>query len=714
MKKTIIISLCMVCAALLTGCAGAFPGVEALVERRVPWLAEHIEFEKIEASEETFTLRSRDGRLIVGATGANAAAVGVNWYLKHYCRRSMSHMGDNLGAVESLPVVTEPVTMSTASAYRYALNYCTYNYTMSFYSWEEWERELDWMALNGVNLMLVANGSEAVWQNTLRRVGYTEAEIADYLVGPTYNAFLLMGNMEGWGGPMPQGQIDERAATVQKMLVRMRELGIEPLMTGFVGLMPSNYKDKTSARVIAQGKWGAFTRPAILDPTDPEFAEVAAIYYDETKKLYGQDLRFFSGDPFHEGGITAGVELGDAGQAVQAQMQQHFPGSVWVLQGWQDNPKPGLLEKLDKRYVLVQELFGENTDNWSKREGYEGTPFIWASVTNFGERPGLNGKLQRFADEVHRAATGPYAGYMKGVGILPEGIGNNPAVYDLILELPWHAGRVDAAAWIEDHIAARYGKSDPDVSAAWKLFLATIHASDIGYQEGPPENILCARPALEVKSVSTWGPLAKKYDTTKFLEGVRLFAGAQERFAGSETYRIDLVNLLRQVVSNRADGVFDEVMTAYNAKDRAAFDASATRFLALHDLENELLGQHPLFRVSTYQQQALASGATPEEQAYNLRNGMTLITYWGENDRSQDYLHDYAYKEWAGLMTEYYKARWEIWFDYLRCRLDGGQAAAPDYFVWERAWVDDHCRLIADAPVGTLDQATAAILTGNE
>lgn len=58
-----------------------------------------------------------------------------------------------------------------------------------------------------------------------------------------------------------------------------------------------------------------------------------------------------------------------------------------MLQGWQDNPKPGLLEKLDKRYVLVQELFGENTNNWETRKGYEGTPFIWATVTNFGERP---------------------------------------------------------------------------------------------------------------------------------------------------------------------------------------------------------------------------------------------------------------------------------------------------------------------------------------
>lgn len=709
MKKIILFLLCGLFSVALTGCSGAFHGVERLVERRVPWLAGHVVFERIEAPEETFTLSDRDGRLVIGATGANAAAAGVNWYLKYYCHRSMSHMGDNLDSVAELPDVTERVTVSTASTCRYALNYCTFNYTMSFYDWDDWERELDWMALNGVNLMLVANGSEAVWQNTLRRLGYTDDAISGFIAGPAYNAWLLMGNLESWGGPMPQSQIDSRMDLVRKMLARMNELGIEPLMPGFVGLMPSDYGQRSAARVIGQGKWGAFKRPAILDPTDPDFARVAAIFYEETKRLYGDDLRFFSGDPFHEGGITAGVELGDAGRAVQAEMQRHFPGSVWVLQGWQDNPKPGLLEKLDKRYVLVQELFGENTNNWEKRAGYEGTPFIWATVTNFGERPGLNGKLQRFADEVYRARTGPYAACMKGVGVLPEGIDNNPVVYDLILELPWRKSRVAVSEWIDSYVAARYGKLDADVGAAWQLFLETIHSSDVGYQEGPPENILCARPAFSIESVSTWGRLAKKYDKAKFREGVAWFARAKERFAGSGTYRIDLINLLRQVMANDADGVFATVMAAYDAQDMPAFEAASAKFLALHDFENELLAQDPFFRVSTYQRQALDCGATPEEKTNNLRNAMMLVTYWGENDTTQDYLHDYAYKEWAGLMSGYYKERWVLWFDFMRRRLRGEQAAGPDYFAWERAWVETHCIPIADSPSATLDEVIDAM-----
>jgi alpha-N-acetylglucosaminidase len=64
---------------------------------------------------------------------------------------------------------------------------------------------------------------------------------------------------------------------------------------------------------------------------------------------------------------------------------------------------------------------------------------------------------------------------------------------------------------------------------------------------------------------------------------------------------------------------------------------------------------------------------------------MMLITYWGENDPKEDNLHDYAYKEWSGIMETFYKKRWELYFDYLK-----GNTAAPEWFTWERDWVKNN------------------------
>jgi alpha-N-acetylglucosaminidase len=692
--------------------AQQFDPVKALVKRRAPWLSNHIVFEPLkDGKSEKVELQTIKNRLVIRASGSNAAAVGVNWYLKYYCHRSMSHMGDNLSPVLPIPDVAKKVTVQAKAKYRYALNYCTYNYTMSFFSWPDWERELDWMALNGVNTMLTVEGMEAVWQNTLRKTGYTESEINKFIVGPAYTAWWLMGNIEGWGGAMPQSQIDNRKLIQQKMIKRMNELGIQPVLQGFYGMVPSTLKNKSKAHIIDQGTWGAFKRPDILDPTDPEFGHMAGIYYTEIQKLYGKNIRFFAGDPFHEGGKTEGVDLKKAGAAIQASMQHYYPGSTWVLQGWQDNPKQAMLDGLDKSKVLVQELFGEFTNNWEKRKAYDNTPFIWCSVNNFGERPGVYGKLQRFADEVYRTRKSEYGSYLKGVGIMPEGINNNPPDYDLMLELGWHQELVDTKSWINTYAQYRYGVNNAYASSAWQGFLQTIYQSLPGYQEGAGESIFCARPALKVKSISSWGTLTRNYDTLKFENAVKEFAKAAPALKKSATYKIDLINMVRQVLANKGTLVFNDMVTAYNNKNLQAFDVTSAKFLHMIRLTDDLLNTDSYFRLNTYLKQAINNGNTADEKANNLKNELMQITYWGENVRAEDNLHEYAYKEWAGLMDGYYLPRWEIYFDYLRGNLQGKNLQEPDYFSWERKWVDDNQKLNPEKPQRPLQEVVDEILS---
>lgn len=693
MKKIIVsVLLAAVPARIL---AGEFPGADDLVARRVPWLRDRVRFERLAGAPlDAFELRGEGGGLVVRASGANAAAEGLGWYLKYWCHRSMSHMGDNLSPVGPLPLPDRPVRVDANARYRYALNYCTFNYTMSFYSWADWERELDWMALSGVNLMLVANGEEAVWRNTLRRLGCSEAEIAAFIPGPGYTAWWLMGNLEGEGGPMTPAMIERRSDIQRRMISRMRSLGIEPLMPGFYGMVPACLKARLKAHIVAQGDWNGGRRPDILDPTDPEFARIAGIYYEEMGRLYGADLRFFSGDPFHEGGVMAGVDLGRSGVAIQAAMQSRFPGAVWVLQGWIDNPRKELIAAADKSHVLVQELFGEQTHNWETRRGYEGTPFVWCCIDDFGERPGLFGKLQRYADETYRARTGEFGRYMQGVGIMPEGIDNNPVAYDLVLELAWRPEHVDAAKWLEGYVQYRYGRSDPDLDGAWALLLRTAYGN---FNGGIPENVLCSRPKMPAGSVTTWGSLDIGYDPAVFARAVDLFARAGARFRDVETYRLDLVAFRTQVLSNEAWRVSSELASALGARNRAAFEEAAGRFLDLGRATDELLDTEAFYRLATYQAQALRYGSTPEERRNCLRNAMMLITYWGGNDRKLEEVHDYAYKAWAGMMRSYYLTRWRTYLDYRRSQWDGGSAPAPDFFAFEHKWVDDTC---AAAPAG--------------
>lgn len=657
--------------------------VADLAKREVPWLAKSLVFEAIPKvdGKDVFELRTQPGKLIISASDVPSAAAGLNYYLKYFCHRSMSHVGNNLAPVASLPMLRLPVRRVSPFKYRYLLNYCTLNYTLSFADWERWQRELDWMALNGVNLALATTGTEAVWQNTLRRMGYSEAEILDFIPGPAYTAWWLMGNLEGWGGPVTQRMIDDRVALEKKIVARMRELGTEPVMQGFYGMVPASLSQKfPQARILEQGGWGGFRRPKILLSSDPLFARMAAIYYEEINKLYGP-VRFYGGDLFHEGGITTGLDLASLGRGVQDSMLKANAEAVWVLQGWQGNPKQQLLDGLLRPHTLIINM---ESDDWEKRAGFGGIPWIWGIINNFGENTGMFGPLPRVASEPWRAITSPYGPSMAGLGALMEGIDNNPVVYDLLFDVAWRSEPARPEDWIKEYVRYRYGQSTPEVERAWQLLLETVYKSG-----NRAEPIFCARPSLSVKSVSTWGPAEIKYDPAKLEEAAGEFLKASDQFGKNDAYQYDAVNLVRQVLASRGMPAYHAMIDAYNNHNASGFDAAANKFLGLIRTEDKLLSTRREFLLGTWLADARAMGHDDAEKDLCERNARTQITFWGPDDPKTE-LHEYAHKEWSGLMRDFYLRRWEMFVAALRESMSGKRLVEPDYFAFEKNWTEEH------------------------
>jgi len=99
--------------------------VADLAERVVPWLAKNIVLISIpkEHGLDVFELETKNGKLIVRASGAPSAAMGLNHYLKYYCHRSVSHVGNNIRPVGELPALPQPVHRTSRFTYRYLFNY---------------------------------------------------------------------------------------------------------------------------------------------------------------------------------------------------------------------------------------------------------------------------------------------------------------------------------------------------------------------------------------------------------------------------------------------------------------------------------------------------------------------------------------------------------------------------------------------------------------
>ncbi len=654
--------------------------VAELAQRIAPWLAPDLVFRNIAAENghDVFELASSGQRIVIRASSSSAAAAGFNWYLKYYCHRSISHRGDNIGPVSPLPKIVQPVRRVARFYTRYFLNYCTFNYSLSFADWNQWQRELDWMALNGINLALATNGFEAVWQNTLRRIGYSDQEILSFLPGPAYQAWWLMGNLEGWGGPQTQRMIDDRVALQKKILKRMKELGIEPVFQGFYGMVPASLAQKSpSARILDQGSWGGFQRPKILLSSDPLFARVSKIYYEELTRLYGP-AHYFGGDLFHEGGKADGLDIASLARGVQDAMQRANPDAVWVLQGWQENPRDELLNGLRRDRILVLSLDAD----WEKRKGFNGSPWVWGTVNNFGEVVGLFGDLNRVAADPGRALNSVYGRNLKGIGALMEGINNNPVFYELLFESNWHNKTENLQRWLAGYAQARYGRTIPTVERAWTLLAKTAYTANSG-----PESIFCARPSLNVNGASTWGRASPTYDTEKLEEAARQFLAARTELHDVPTYQADVVDIVRQVITNRGLAAYHRMTAAFQSGDLQGFQKSSDEFLVLLRRQNRLLATRKEFLLGNWLAQAKGLAGNEGEAALLEKNARAQITYWGPDDPKTD-LHDYAHKEWSGLLADYYLPRWEMFIADLNARLRGTPSAHPDYFSFEKHWTE--------------------------
>lgn len=68
--------------------------------------------------------------------------------------------------------------------FRYYMNVCTNSYSMVWWDWKRWEQEIDWMAMNGINLPLSFTGSEYIVRELFLSFGVTRDEIGRFLSGP--------------------------------------------------------------------------------------------------------------------------------------------------------------------------------------------------------------------------------------------------------------------------------------------------------------------------------------------------------------------------------------------------------------------------------------------------------------------------------------------------------------------------------------------------
>ena len=704
MKRIALLLLCVLAIQ-----AWATP-VDDLLERIDRGASKKFKIELRKADTDFFELDQAGARVVVRGNSWVNIASGINWYLKYYAGIHLSWNQMHAKLPPTLPPVSQRERHETSLTLRYAFNYCTFSYSMAFWDWNRWEQELDWLALHGVNLPLAIVGEECVWRNVLLKLGYNEEDVAKFIAGPAFLAWWEMNNLEGWGGPLPRSWYSRQEQLQKRILKRMRELGMHPVLPGYCGMVPHDAHEHLGLDVKDAGLWNGFQRPANLLPTDKRFHEIATLYYDELTRLFGRS-DYYSMDPFHESKDDAAIDYAEAARQLMAAMKRVNPKATWVIQGWTENPRPDMLDALQPGDLLILDLFSEcrpmfgAPSIWRRDGGYGQHQWLFCLLQNFGANVGLHGRMDQLLDNFYSGSAvanssllpspssflPPPSSLKKGIGFTMEGSENNPVMFELMSELPWRPEKFTKEDWVKGYVRARYGTTNTQLEEAWMLLAQTIYNCPAGNnQQGPHESIYCGRPSMNNLQVSSWSKMKNYYDPAATLQAARLFLqGAEAAVANSSlllppsslpnNLEYDLVDITRQALADQGRLQYHHTIADYKAFNINGFKQNAERFLHMLLLQDSLLATRTEFRLGHWTQAAIDCGTTPAEQQLYEWNARVQITTWGNRycaDTGK--LRDYAHKEWQGLLRDFYYPRWKTYFDALAAQMEKQLHPEPD------------------------------------
>ncbi len=629
--------------------------MKELIFRNTPEIADCFELREIESDngQNRYEVFCENGKTVICGDCKLSQAMGYGAYLKKYCGVDFSRCGNAEISVSEAPLFEGKISKTVKQDKRVYLGYAAYGYSLAFADWSRWEKEIDIMAMNGVNLSLCLVGSEAVWYYTMRDFKYSETGALNFLSGPAFWPWQITSNIESYFSLTDVEYIEKRAQLGKKIIEREVSLGITPILPGFSGMVPQSFtKLFKKLRLQIVPSWCNFQFTYQLDTANPVFKKFGTALLEKQRQLFGA-YHYYACDPFKENvpGIKNKEYFWKLGRAIDTLFAEFDPESKWVIHSGSAREK--LVKSVPKERLLIIDTDGKSHSLTNNFWGYD---FILGEVGNRGDRSALHGNMKALAEN-------PFLDMpenCRGVGIFSEGIMQNPMYFDLAFEMLTEDKKIDLGEWCAHYAFRRYGSDEKELAEAVKIICDNC-CSD---SDGECGSIICARPCTDLKHAAPYDTMELKYDNKELLRAAELLLGAEK--ADKDGLIYDICDVTRQVLSNHAHTLYHKAIDGFNKRDVNLFERSSNGFLKICEELDELLQTRSEFTLHSHLKEAGEAAFTDKDKQNFELNLLSQITIWGPVGSSVNY--DYAWKEWGGLIGTFYAKRWQSFYELLAYR----------------------------------------------
>eukprot|EP01062_Namystynia_karyoxenos_P022069 TRINITY_DN18441_c1_g2_i1.p1 TRINITY_DN18441_c1_g2~~TRINITY_DN18441_c1_g2_i1.p1 ORF type:complete len:871 (+),score=224.54 TRINITY_DN18441_c1_g2_i1:75-2615(+) len=621
-----------------------------------------------------FTVEPRDGGGVV-ITGDTPLALlsGAKLWMRDWLNSSVSWTGARVVVPDPAPAPEQAVHKQRVMKHAYYGNVCTPSYSFWNWGWDRWERELDWMALSGIDLPLVITGQEFVLMRMYLGMGFTRAELDEFFAGPAFLAWHRMGNLQGWAGPLTDSWLEGQRRLTHRIIARAKALGMSPVLPAFHGHVPrATVRLFPNAELNKAPLWFAFKEPysaqTYVEPTDPLYLQLGRNYTRAQTDEYGA-THWYAVDQFNELEPRSRdyFYLQNAAKALWQSISMDNPDAKWIVQGWQFLHKGWPIGDISAYFapvpydrLLVLDLMAEKSPLWERTKAFSERQYVWSIMNSFGGTVGLSGNMETAMRDPYKALGHPKLGtHMAGIGLTMEGIAQNTVLYELVLDHVWEPAPRPVAAWTDSWARARYGYLPAAASESWSMLVEAAYRR--WGRLGTPKSVYVHRPSLHHRLHDAAQPSHEPCGLARACRKFVSAGGSEPGLRRAETFRHDIVEVCQAVAADVFRSEYKQLRMAWDSRDLPGLLKVESSMKSLLSDTDQLLGASPHYLLGRWIQQALAHAANTEDEVILEHNARNQITLWGP----QGEWNDYAAKHWSGLVSSYYAPRWSLFLDVL-------------------------------------------------
>lgn len=676
--------------------------MKEMVKRLCPEHSNSFRFEYLSDqpdSIDSYSIETYKGKILIKGNTVNSMAVGLNAYLKNFCNTRVSwYASDPVEMPSALPLPESKIQASAKCANRFFLNYCTFGYTMPYWKWSDWERLIDWMALNGVNMPLAITGQESIWYKVWTDMGLTDEQIRSYFTGPAHLPWHRMSNVDYWQSPLPESWLENQEELQKKILKRERSLGMTPVLPAFAGHVPAELKQvRPEAKIYTMSQWGGYDdryRSHFIDPEDPLYSEIQRRFLEAQTEVYGTD-HIYGIDPFNEVDSPDWNEefLSNVSKKIYKSIESVDKDAVWLqmtwmfyhsAEKWTDSRIEAFLNAVPENKLVLLDYYCDFEELWRRTKNYYGKPYIWCYLGNFGGNTMLAGDIDDVDFKINRLFE-EGGDNVFGVGVTLEGLDVNPLMYEYVFDKVWNPD-MRPQDWIRTWSLCRGGKVNEKVNSAWQKLHEDIYTKPALCGQAV---LINARPQLE--GVQGWNTHPEYHYDNDVLWRIweeLLSAGDID----NALFKFDVINVGRQVLGNLFSDFRDRFTECYKKHDILGAEKMAAQMDQLIVDSDRLLSCSIELNMGKWIRDARDFGTTEQEKRYYEENARCIVSVWGQKGTQ---LNDYANRGWAGLTRSFYRERWSRFTSAVISAMKSGRQFSQDDYQkdiieFEYQWTLQH------------------------